>query len=360
MERVVKMFNPMSILSENIKILKPYEPHCYSNVVKLDANENPYPLPGKVLNDIAENLKNIDFNRYPDPVALELRKSIAEYVGTTEENIIMGNGSDEIILNIMLSFGSGKKIAIVEPTFSMYGIHAKIAGSIPLKIYRDEDFNIDAETIFKTYEDAAIIIICSPNNPTGNTTSVEEITEVLKHTSALVVVDQAYLEFGGEDCMPLVEKYHNLIVLRTFSKAFGIAALRVGYAVANANVIKLLTRVKQPYNLNAFSQVAAKIVLNHVQEFKKQWQLIIDNKNELFCELSKIQGIKTYPTDANFILFFAGDRAEFIHKELLKQKILIRSLGKEMAGYLRVSTGIQQENKAFLNSIKSILETKGM
>ncbi|MCD5405129.1 MAG: histidinol-phosphate transaminase [Desulfotomaculum sp.] len=354
------MFDPMSILSENIKTLKPYEPHCYNDVIKLDANENPYPLPKKVLDDIAKVLTNISFNRYPDSAALELRERIAGYAGVETRNILVGNGSDEIILNIMLAFGCDKEIVITEPTFSVYKIHAQIAKAKPVPVKRDENFNIDIQKLLKASKNAAIIVICSPNNPTGSVTSLKEVEFILQNTNALVVVDQAYLEFGGENCIPLVEKYPNLLVLRTFSKAFGIAALRVGYAVASAEIIKLLARVKQPYNLSAFSQVAARIALDHISEFKKQWQRIIDSKVKLFKELSKIQSIKVYPTDANYILFFVGNRAEFIHSELLKRKILIRNLGKDMPGYLRVSIGTEEENKAFLNSLTSILNERNV
>lgn len=354
---VEKMFNPALLMRADLRDLKPYQPHHYPGTIKLDTNENPYPFPPQALDEISAGLKDVCFPRYPDPLAVALRRDIAAYVGMQPEQVLVGNGSDELIFNLALSFGSGGKVVLATPTFSMYRIHSQIAGAEAVAVPREPDFSINAGEIIKAARitGAKLVVLCSPNNPTGNATPLQVIEEILRNTNAVIVVDQAYLEFGGENCVPLLNKYANLVILRTFSKAFGLAGLRVGYLLADPKIIKELMRVKQPYNLNSFSQAAARIALKYLPAFKNQWQKIIADREQLLSALAVLPAVQIFPTDANYILFTTAIDAGVVHRELLARKILIRNLGQDMPGYLRVNVGTPAENKAFMQAMQEII-----
>ncbi|MBM7854264.1 histidinol-phosphate aminotransferase [Desulfohalotomaculum tongense] len=349
-------FNPALLMREDLRDLKPYQPHDYPNTIKLDANENPYPFPPRALKELNDLLSDVNFPRYPDPAAVELRRSIAGYAGVRPGQVMVGNGSDELIFYLALAFGSGGKVAIASPTFSMYRIHSRIAGADPVEIPRERDFSINPRAMVKAVQAAGarMLVLCSPNNPTGNAIPLETVEEILAGTSGLVVVDQAYLEFGGADCVPLLEKYPHLVILRTFSKAFGLAGLRVGYMLAGEPLINELLRIKQPYNLNSFSQRAAWVALKYLPVFKEQWKQIISQRDYIKEELSQMPGIRVYPSDANYILFHTEMGAGVLHNKLLEKRILIRNLGKDMPGYLRVNAGTREESEAFIQAMSAI------
>lgn len=350
------MFKPGQLLREDLRDLKPYQPHDYPGAIKLDANENPYPFPREALGEICNLISEVDIPRYPDPVAMALRKDIAQYAGVQPEQVMVGNGSDELIFNLAMAFGGGGKVVIASPTFSMYRIHSRIAGAEPVEIPRDNDFNINSGVMIMSARGigAKMVVLCSPNNPTGNATGLETIKEILEDTNGIVVVDQAYLEFGGEDCVPLLAKYPNLVILRTFSKAFALAGLRVGYLLASPEIVNELMRIKQPYNLNSFSQTAARVALKHLPLFKEQWKMITADRDKLAGALSAMPGIKVYPSDANYIMFSTEMDAGRVHTKLLEQNVLIRNLGGDLPGFLRVNVGTPGENEAFIKAMAKI------
>ncbi len=349
-------FDPLMLLREDLRDLKPYQPHHCPGTIKLDANENPYPFPPQVLAEISRALSQVDFPVYPDPAAEELSTAAAQYAGVKREQVLMGNGSDELILNLALAFGSGSKVVIAEPTFSMYRIHSQIAGAEAVKVPRNEDFGINPAVMIMAARatKAKLMFLCSPNNPTGNATPLSAIEEILANTNAIVVVDQAYLEFGGEDCVPLLKKYPNLVILRTFSKAFGLAGLRVGYLLASPETVNVLLRVKQPYNLNSFSQSAARIVLKYQAEFAKQWLQIKADREEVKKALADLPGVTVYPSEANFLLLRTERDNGLIHRRLTDQGILVRNMGESMPGCLRISIGTTAQNEALLKAMETI------
>jgi histidinol-phosphate aminotransferase len=351
-------FNPELLMREDLRTLRPYQPHDYPGAIKLDANENPYTFPQEAMVEIAALLKDLGFPRYPDPVAVALRQDIARYTEVQAEQVLMGNGSDELIFNLVMAFGSGGKVIIAGPTFSMYRIHSRIAGAEPIEVPRNDDFSIDPSLILTAVEQtkSRLVMLCSPNNPTGNGTPLVVIEEILVNTNAVVVVDQAYIEFGGENCIQLLKKYPNLVILRTFSKAFGLAGLRIGYMLGSPAVVNALMRIKQPYNLNSFSQVAARVALKHLPQFKDQWQRIISNRNQLIQELSQLPSLRVYPTDANFMLLQTEMDANVVHSKLLEDNVLVRKLGSPMPKHLRISVGTEEENKQLLQAMKVIFK----
>lgn len=355
-------FNLNKITRPDLSSLEPYVAELHPGIIKMDANENPFDFPPEITTEIWRRLGGQTFTRYPDPVAQELVKALSLYTGVSPSGIMVGNGSDELILNLMLAFGTGGKVLIATPTFSMYRIHAQVAAAQPVSIPRGNNFELDIDAISEAAKlpESRMVIICSPNNPTGNASSLEEIAAVLETCpKTLVVVDEAYIEFGGQTCIPLLERYPNLVVLRTFSKAFGLAGLRVGYMLAGEHVIKELMRVKQPFNLNVFSQMAALLVLEHRQVFQDQLAQILHDRDFVISQLTNLPEIAVFPTVTNFVLFRTKFPASAIYQFLLENGILIRNCsGPGLEECLRVSVGREEENRLFLAKLKLALESK--
>ncbi|MEW6574623.1 MAG: histidinol-phosphate transaminase [Bacillota bacterium] len=351
-ERVRDLVRP------DLRDLVPYAVSHYPGYIKLDANENPYDFEPEVLAQIFQRVGGQTFTRYPDPMAVDLRRALAGYTGLEPGKILAGNGSDELILTLLLTFGGGGRVVITPPTFSMYGIHARIAGAVPVEVPRLEDFAPDVPALISAARtaDARLVILCSPNNPTGNVVSRDEVETLLKETAGLVVLDEAYTEFAGDTCTDLVQRYPRLVVLRTFSKAFGLAGLRVGYLLADEAVISELLKVKQPFNLNAFSQLAALTVLEHLPVFEQRIRAIIADREELFRRLKEVPGVAVFPSRANFLLFRTPLPAATVYEGLLKHRVLIRNVeGPGLEGCLRVNVGTPEENETFVKALVDVL-----
>ncbi|HWJ03869.1 MAG TPA: histidinol-phosphate transaminase [Verrucomicrobiae bacterium] len=348
------------MVREDIKNLVPYEPHLYSNVIKLDANENPHSFPEIVIREIFGRLNGEVFTRYPDPGGQQLKGRISDLIKTEPDNIVLGNGSDELIQLIMQTFGGpGKRVVIPVPTFSMYKIHGQITGTLPVEVQRNEDFSLNTELLLTEMNDpdTRVTFIATPNNPTGNSVPLSQIEKLVRETGSLVVVDEAYIDFGGETALPLLNQYPNMIILRTLSKV-ALAGLRVGYLAAHKDVTRELLKVKQPYNVNAFSQLAAAVVLDNWSTFRQQIGEITAERERLQEELAKIPGILNYPSDANFILFRVPGSPGKLHQELVEQGLLVRNSPGSTHGLdkcLRVTVGTRQENDLFLEKLRNRL-----
>jgi len=353
-------FEITSLLREDLKTLVPYDAPAYPGVIKLADNENPYDFPAEVINQIFRSINKQDFNRYPSTNADKLRGKLAAYSGVDPENIIVGNGSDELILTIMLAFGTGAAFAVATPTFSMYGLHGRVALSREIKVPRLEDFSVDVKSLIRMSAgpDVKIVVICNPNSPTGNATPLDKIEEILANTNAVVVVDEAYGEFGGESSIPLLSRYPNLVVLRTFSKALSMAGMRVGYLLAGGPVVTELLKVKPPYNVNTFSQIAAMAVLDNLPLFQDRVKKIVAERERLFSEMARLPGIEVFPTETNFILFRTTLPSKKVYESLLEHGILIRYLeDPALTRCLRVTVGTERENETFLEALSDIVKS---
>ncbi|MFA7467155.1 MAG: histidinol-phosphate transaminase [Desulfotomaculaceae bacterium] len=355
-----RSFDAGTLVREEIKGLIPYNPETHPEFVKLDANENPFVFPPDVQEKICKTLCSEAFTRYPDAMAGKLVQEISACYGLAPNQIMVGNGSDELILNLMLTFGTGNRVVIAVPTFSMYGIHAQVAGAEIIEVPRDRNFDLVVDEIVQAGNGAGLVVICSPNNPSGNSATTGQLVSILEGCRCPVVVDQAYLEFGGTDMQPLLAEYDNLVILRTLSKAFGLAGLRVGYLFANPNLLKFLFKVKQPFNLNNFSQAAALEVLRNRDSFARQVAQITDEKHKLYRALQDMPGIQVYPSDTNYLLFATNAPANEVYEGLLQEKVLIRNFGDPLLlGYLRVTIGTPEENKIFLRALRKVIDTLG-
>lgn len=347
-----------SLVREEIKNLKPYEPHEYPFEVKLDANESPYPIHGQLMESIKECLNENNLNRYPNTDSTELRQRIGSFINVESKNIMVGTGSDEMIQVIINTFvEAGELVLSHGPTFAMYKIFSTIRGGTYIEVPEEENFTINIDKIINKANElkAKLIFLCTPNNPTGSVIGKYDILRVIKDTNAIVVVDEAYVEFGGESMLDQFQSFDRLIVLRTFSKAFGAAGVRLGYLVANDNLMKYLKRVKAPYNLSSISEHIGLVLLDKAELIMERVKEIKVQRELLFSEMKGIRDIKTFPSQANFILFKVGDGKE-VFEGLIKRGVMVRLFtGEPLENHLRVTVGQKEENQAFIKALKEVL-----
>jgi histidinol-phosphate aminotransferase len=308
--------------------------------------------------EIAAVVRNTRINLYHDPSAKELKKAIASMWEMKPEQMILGNGSDELIQTIILAFGG--PVLVPVPTFAMYEITSRALAQNIVTVPLDDDFDLDADLMLRKAKErkARTIFLACPNNPTGNRFSDKEIRKILEHADAAVVIDEAYYSFSGKTWLPLLKKYPNMIVLRTLSK-IGFAGLRIGVLTASQNVIDELNKIRLPYNINSLSQAVGVTALRHQDVIKRQISLLISERERLYNALSKLPGVAAYPSETNFIMIKTAADASRIHQKLKQAGILIKNLNKPgpLKNCLRVTIGTPEENKEFLKKLHAILTT---
>lgn len=340
------------LIRPSILDITPYKAKPIPCRVKLDIMESPYDLPQGIKSKIKDAVERINFNLYPDPEADGLKKGLADYTGLSPDMILAGNGSDELILYLLLCFGGELRRAIFpEPTFSMYSTLAKITSTESCSVPLGEGFELNESAIIERgKEKPSIVFIAYPNNPTGDCFKKDKVLRIIKETDSLVVIDEAYYEFSKESFAKELSCYKNLVILRTFSKGFGLAGLRCGYLIAHPEVISWLNKVRLPYNLNSLSQEIAGILLTERRWMEKITGEIIGQRNWLYNELLKVKGITPYPSKTNFI-YFETNNPGLVYSRLLADGILI----KQVAAGLRVTIGKSEENQEFLDKLKEII-----
>ncbi len=351
--RITHHTSRITVSRPNIRSLCAYEAKEIPCKVKLDANESPYGF-----EEALKALNKIQTNRYPDPEAKELKKVIAKDFGVRHENILQGNGSDELIYYLITTFGGPVLYPI--PTFSMYGIITQAIGEKKIEIQLDREFDLDIKEILMAIkkEKPRLIFLSSPNNPTGNCFSSERILKIIETTSSLriVVVDEAYQPFASEKgFLSLLEDFKNLMIMRTLSK-IGLAALRVGFLIGHEDVIREVNKVRLPFNVNALSQAAAITALKDKKRMRSYIKAIVSERERLFAGMGEIKGITPYPSEANFILFKVSN-PDRIYKGLLKKGILVRNMKGVVDGCLRVTVGMPEENTTFLKTLRQLSES---
>ncbi|MCG8795385.1 histidinol-phosphate transaminase [Tenacibaculum finnmarkense] len=341
------MFNLDKIVRPNIKKLKAYssarDEFKGTAEVYLDANENPFGV----------------LNRYPDPKQIKIKKRLSEIKKVAENQIFIGNGSDEVIDLAFRIFcePSKDKALTFSPTYGMYDVSAGINDVELIKQPLVNDFQISLNQLepYLDMEDVKIIFICSPNNPTGNCFDDETIQYILENFNGIVFIDEAYIDFSSRASYSnKLEKYPNLIVSQTFSKAWGLAGARVGAAYANQQVIDLYNKVKPPYNVSALNQEAVLKSLGNLDEFEINKNNIINEKETLINELKKIDFVKKiYPSEANFILIEVTN-ADLIYNKLVSEKIIIRNRTTLIDNCLRITVGKSEENIKLIKTLANL------
>ena len=349
-------------LNDKIKNLVPYEPISGTYKIRLDANECPFNYSGELMEMVDSVIKTVDFNRYPDPVCLELRKSFSSFYGIDYKNVTVGNGSDELIFLIESAFlKKGEKLLAATPDFSMYEFYGSISENPCVKYCKDISLNIDVDDIIETVnkENVGLVIFSNPCNPTGQGISKADAEKLVKSVNALVVLDEAYMDFWGEENSLLkdVNEYDNLIVFRTASKALGSAALRLGFAVANETISKAIMAVKSPYNVNSLSQAIGTELYKNEKFLKNRLKTIVQNTKKLYNELLIIgegnNDFTVFPTKTNFV-FVKTSFGKDLWEYLKDNSIVIRYMGD----YIRITAGTEEENSALISSIKSYLSER--
>lgn len=338
------------LLRKNIQTLKPYssarDEYTGEALVYLDANENPF---------------NEPYNRYPDPLQKKLKEKISTLKKNSTKNIFLGNGSDEPIDLLIRAFCEPgvDNIVTIDPTYGMYQVAADISGVELRKVSLNDDFDLDATRILNaTNRSTKLIFLCSPNNPTGNSLNKNAVIEILKSFTGIVIIDEAYIDFAPEkSILPELENYPNLVILQTFSKAWGMAGIRLGMAFASTEIIEVLNKIKYPYNLNILTQQKALELLEQKETVENWIKLLIaerDKMAKLFSDFPFV--VKVYPSDANFLLIKMHD-AKGIYDYLADVGIIVRDRSKIhlCENSLRITIGTPQENETLINTLKELI-----
>ena len=323
--------------------------------IYLDANENPY---GSSFRGVT------GLNRYPDPLQTELKKRVSGITGIGTDNIIAGNGSDEILdlLVRATTIPGESNIITIPPTYGMYRVVAETNNVAIKEVLPDENFNFRAGDIIKASDNKTrIVFICSPNNPTGNLASEKEVTDLARQFNGLIIIDEAYIDFSGtEGFLSLTEKYENIFILRTFSKAQGLAGARLGLGFGHPDLVKVLNTIKMPYNVNTLTIQAAINSLDRHEIYRSRVERIIKSRQKLAADLKSIDKIKkVYPSDANFILIKIDDPGG-LYGYLLEKGIVVRDRSDMplCEGCIRITVGTERENDILIDEIKNFFDGK--
>ena len=336
------------LLRENIRQLQPYS--CARDEFKgeasvyLDANENPY---------------NAPFNRYPDPLQWEVKEQLSKIKNVPVENIFLGNGSDEPIDLLFRAFCEPRidNVVAIEPTYGMYKVCSAINDVEYRKVLLDENYQFSTEKLLSASNlYTKIIWLCSPNNPTGNSLNRDEIVRLLNAFEGIVVLDEAYIDFSSQDSFSgFLSKYPNLVILQTFSKAWGSAAIRLGMAFASVEIIAVLNKIKYPYNINILTQKQALKAIREADQVKNWVDILLTERTSLTGELHKLPMVQhIYPTDANFVLVKVTD-ANDVYQYLVTKSIIVRNRNTVSLcqGCLRITVGTPEENKILIQELIS-------
>ncbi len=354
------MGNSVDRIKPGVRALRAYTLSPDRARVKINQNENPWGDPARIKAETLRRLEGRKWSRYPDFTPASLHARLAEFSGWPAKGIIAGNGSNELIQALlMVTVGPGKRVLICEPTFALYRQITTVLGGEVISLPLTLELTYDTDTLQRTVKDLQpdVTIICSPNNPTGCVFDDRDIRGLLKSTNGLVVIDEAYHEFAEHSVVPLLRDHENLVVLRTFSKAMALAALRVGYLLAAPELATEVSKAVLPYNLNAVSQTAAEVAVEmYEDELRPLVRRIIAERERLFGELGRIAGLTPVRSSANFMVVKSAINPKQAFAELLKRDILIRDVSgyPMLKDYFRLSVGTPDENDLLLRALKEI------
>ena len=343
--------------------LKEYHLEPETCVVKLNQNETPFDWPDEIKDALADFCRTRPWNRYPDFIPVSLKERLAQHVSTeisgmtlTGDNIIVGNGSNEMLLVLLLSLMDRvTPVVLCQPTFTVYNMLVNGIRGRAYNVALNSDLSFDVPSILSAIakNPGCVLILCSPNNPTGTTLSQEQIRDILRVHTGFFILDQAYVEFGGFNAVGLISEYPNLIVTRTFSKAFAGAGFRVGYMVGSSDVIRQINKVKLPYNINFVSDKAAQLLLEHTSLVADRVAQIKAGRETIVAALSALPFEMVYPSTANFVLVRCTD-SKSIFEHLRSKSILVRDVSSYpmLSNCLRISVGTAHENELLIAALQ--------
>jgi histidinol-phosphate aminotransferase len=350
------------LVRDEIRALSAYHVPDASGYIKLDAMENPYQLPANLVDEWLNVLREVELNRYPDPGASSLKAELRKAMHIPADmEVLLGNGSDEIIQMIIMALAKpGATVLAPEPSFVMYRMIALFCNMDYVGVPLNSDFSLDMATMRTAIEQhqPAVTFLAWPNNPTGNLFAEDDVLEIIKRVPGIVVLDEAYTSFAGQSFMDRLGDYDNLVVMRTVSKS-GLAGLRLGYLVGPAAWLNEFDKVRLPYNINVLTQASAEFALGHAEVLDAQAAELRAARSELFAALSAMEGVTSYESAANFILFrVQAGQAGTIFESLKAQNVLIKNMhpaGGMLEDCLRVTVSTPEENAAFLAALKASL-----
>jgi len=347
-------------LRDDLSLVEGYHSPQVDVAVRLNTNESPYPPPDAWRAALLDELKTLPFNRYPDRDATELRTAIGELHGVAPENILAANGSNEVIQALCLAFGGpGRAAAMFRPTYLMHSHIARITGTEVVEGERTEDFELELGEVERVVRDAqpALTFLCSPNNPTGRLEPEGVLDSLIGLAPGLVVVDEAYGQFAPRSAVERMADGVPLVVIRTFSKTWSMAAARLGYLVAPAEVVRAVEAVLLPYHLDAMKQAAGRLALRFKAEMETRVAMIVEERGAVTQALAELP-VDTWPSGANFILLRPRQKdGQQVWEELLERSVLVRNCTgwPRLEGCLRVTVGTSAENQAFLTALREVL-----
>lgn len=351
------MSRPFEI-RDDLRDLPPYKAPQADAPVRLNTNESPLPPPDGFYKDLAERVRHLDLNRYPDRDARALRAGLAERHGWSVDGIWAANGSNEIIQTLLLTFGGpGRSITLFEPTYAMHAHLALVTGTAIQERILDEPWTLDPQTVAwgVSFDPPAMTFLCSPNNPTGNAHSNAVVEAALESGPGLVVVDEAYGEFSRESALSLLPNHERLVVIRSFSKSWRLAGARIGYLVAHPWLIDAIQVARLPYHLSMLTQAAGEVALKHQQIIMKGVEEIVAERERLQKELERVPDVEVFPSDANFILFRTQRDGATLWRALADAGVLIRDFSSKIPRALRVTVGTSDQNAMFVETLRSVL-----
>ncbi len=347
-------------IREDLKDVEAYRAPQLDAAIRLNTNESPYPLPDGFGQDLAGAVGRIPFNRYPDREATALRKGLAEQAGHTVEGLWVANGSNEVIQHLCLAYGgAGRRALTFEPTYGLHSLIPRVIGMevVSARLERDFVLSPEAAAAAVTRYRPQIAFLCSPNNPTGNAQLIATVETLCEAVDGLVIVDEAYAEFGGVSSSLLLDRFRNLAIVRTFSKAFALAAARIGYGLADPAVVEELARVRLPYHLSSLTQATGEVALRYADGAAEVIDRIRGERDRLIDALGQVPAVEVFPSSANFVLFRTPADAAALWQSLLDRGVLVRDVSRAagLERCLRVTAGLPEETDAFLAALKESL-----
>jgi histidinol-phosphate aminotransferase len=349
------------VIKPEVRGLSAYTLKHFDADVKLDQNENPYELPADVKQEIIDRVLHRPWGRYPEFVPAATIRTLSKFTGWHEDGILVGNGSNELIqASLTVTLGPGRRLAVPQPTFTLYKLMATALQAQLTELFLDSgDFTFDVDKLVEASRSSDVVVICTPNNPTGNLLQHDALIAVLKNAKGLVLVDEAYHEFSGQTAFPLLSQYRNLVVLRTFSKAMAMAGLRFGYMMAHPEITREVYKSKLPYNVNIFTLAAAEIVIERNSVLNRGITSLIQERDRVFAELQKRPAVRAFPSKANFVLMRTSKTARELFDALYAHGVLVRDVSSYplLERCLRISIGTPEENNKFLAALDQALES---
>jgi histidinol-phosphate aminotransferase len=341
----------MSYVKESVKMLSEYYVLQDHSVVKLNQNESPYDVPEQLKQEILDKLAKTEWNRYCENRPSRLISAISNFTKFPAEGIVAGNASNEIIQAVFAGLcRDDDKIVVITPGFSVYPRLAQIYEIDVLSVPLLTNFEFDVPGIIEAAKDAKMVILPSPNNPTGTSISIDEVIQIAENIKGVFILDEAYIEFHKKTAQDYINKYENLVIIRTFSKAFSLAGLRLGYLLAQPHIAQELEKAKLPFSVGIFQQIAGEVLMNNYPAIENNINVLIKEREKLFAKVSNLPNVNPIASSANFFVFSIDEiDAAQAYEYFYNNGILLRHFGDErLKDYLRVTVGKPEENEKFM------------